>query len=842
VSGYDSNIDQFAWDFQNDGTDDIPLGEAGENTAVEFTYPSAGPFTVKVTRFNHCQAMMPPDPFYPSQTLAIVINPGPDPAESMLNDPNNNLLCPDQVLTGSFTLGNNATYEWSTGETTPTKLITNPGVYSVTVTEIATGCSVTKLQGMDDYFNGFELGENLDFCEGATHTITSGLTDPSLMYTWTLRPVNPAGGDVPLTNGAAPFQQPLNTTVPGTFTYILSVSEPGVCTTTDEVTFTINASPDFTLNVNPAACGGQGSIDLTVNAPASLFRYTVAGPSIVPSISDIPPGALQNIGPLDGGVYNVTVLDQLSQCAITQQRSIFDNTVTVTIDNISNCSPFTINASTNVVGTYTFDVVDPSLQVIATGTASAPTFQVSSPLLQINSSYSVVVTNALQCKGSAPTGPLVQGPAYGLGITFNCATNSVQAVVLSGAPPTPTNYTFTAPAGLIVSQDAVNGTAVLSTTMRGLHNVKVRAEGAGPTCPGEFEMPILIDPFTATITQDPANGCADQVSVAAVATPAGNYSYNWTRNGTPFAAPANFNATTADHNSIYGVTVRNTGGCQQTASRAITVFGQISVSLAVPTLACEGNDLELTALPQGTPDNFVWSFDGSTIAGANTATIITPARRGTYTVTAVRGPCQASDDIVVTPFVPTPIDLGPLKRICNLPGAPPNQGTAIIRANPATFATYTWINPDQTEVVTNVGEYTATMVGTHTVNAINPNGCLSIDQVEVVLDCDPVIAGPNAFRPTSTVVGGPNNDNVNQNFFLYTFFIDPSSFEIMVFNRWGEMVFRSTDPGFRWNGGYNNNINNPLPGGTYSYLVRYKSENSPGKGVQEERGGVLLLR
>jgi gliding motility-associated-like protein len=134
------------------------------------------------------------------------------------------------------------------------------------------------------------------------------------------------------------------------------------------------------------------------------------------------------------------------------------------------------------------------------------------------------------------------------------------------------------------------------------------------------------------------------------------------------------------------------------------------------------------------------------------------------------------------------------------------------------------------------------MVGTHTVNAINPNGCLSIDQVEVVLDCDPVIAGPNAFRPTSTVVGGPNNDNVNQNFFLYTFFIDPSSFEIMVFNRWGEMVFRSTDPGFRWNGGYNNNINNPLPGGTYSYLVRYKSENSPGKGVQEERGGVLLLR
>ncbi|HEY3430075.1 MAG TPA: gliding motility-associated C-terminal domain-containing protein, partial [Cyclobacteriaceae bacterium] len=65
-------------------------------------------------------------------------------------------------------------------------------------------------------------------------------------------------------------------------------------------------------------------------------------------------------------------------------------------------------------------------------------------------------------------------------------------------------------------------------------------------------------------------------------------------------------------------------------------------------------------------------------------------------------------------------------------------------------------------------------------------------------------------------------------------------FQIFIFNRWGEMVFQSNDLGFRWNGGYNNNANQPLPGGTYSYVVKYKSQYR--NEIQEQRGGVVLLR
>jgi gliding motility-associated-like protein len=77
---------------------------------------------------------------------------------------------------------------------------------------------------------------------------------------------------------------------------------------------------------------------------------------------------------------------------------------------------------------------------------------------------------------------------------------------------------------------------------------------------------------------------------------------------------------------------------------------------------------------------------------------------------------------------------------------------------------------------------------------------------------------------------------------LFTFFISETPFEIFIFNRWGEMVFHSSDINFRWNGGRDNQAAEDLPPGTYSYLVKYQSSYRPQDGVQEYRGGVVLLR
>ncbi len=101
------------------------------------------------------------------------------------------------------------------------------------------------------------------------------------------------------------------------------------------------------------------------------------------------------------------------------------------------------------------------------------------------------------------------------------------------------------------------------------------------------------------------------------------------------------------------------------------------------------------------------------------------------------------------------------------------------------------------------------------------------DQVSVIEDCLPQVFGPNAFRPSG----------INNKFFLFTkFLID---FEIFIYSRWGELVFHSDDKAFEWDGTLDGKL---LPAGTYAYIVRFKSEFNPDRGIIERRGGVTLLR
>jgi gliding motility-associated-like protein len=159
---------------------------------------------------------------------------------------------------------------------------------------------------------------------------------------------------------------------------------------------------------------------------------------------------------------------------------------------------------------------------------------------------------------------------------------------------------------------------------------------------------------------------------------------------------------------------------------------------------------------------------------------------------------------------------------------------------PGEFASYDWLK-DGVNLGINTPTLTADEPGLYSVLLENSFGCVSTDKTEVAVECDPVIVGPNAFRPTSAVVG-LEGDMVNQAFHLYTFFIDDEGFEVFIFNRWGEMIFQSSDRRFRWNGGYKNNLAQLSPAGTYSYLVRYKSSYRPDDGIMEKRGGVVLMR
>jgi large repetitive protein len=170
--------------------------------------------------------------------------------------------------------------------------------------------------------------------------------------------------------------------------------------------------------------------------------------------------------------------------------------------------------------------------------------------------------------------------------------------------------------------------------------------------------------------------------------------------------------------------------------------------------------------------------------------------------------------------------------ICN---DPDNKDitTSRVDLDPGSFTAYNWLKNELTLSYTNQ-VYTADSEGLYKVILTNSFGCIAPDETEVLNQCLPKIDAPNAFRPTSAQAA-------NKEFRVFTYFIT-DDFQIFIYNRWGEMIYESKDRNFRWNGGYNNNSGQPLPGGAYAYVIKYVSSFRPDQGVKEKRGGVALIR
>lgn len=85
---------------------------------------------------------------------------------------------------------------------------------------------------------------------------------------------------------------------------------------------------------------------------------------------------------------------------------------------------------------------------------------------------------------------------------------------------------------------------------------------------------------------------------------------------------------------------------------------------------------------------------------------------------------------------------------------------------------------------------------------------------------------PNAFNPMG----------INNVFRPVQSFVDPSGFIMQIFDRWGQMIFETTDIVAGWNGTINESA---APTGMYVYYIRYKSFQGT---AYEKRGTVMLTK
>ncbi|MFT5860136.1 MAG: gliding motility-associated-like protein [Flavobacteriaceae bacterium] len=121
------------------------------------------------------------------------------------------------------------------------------------------------------------------------------------------------------------------------------------------------------------------------------------------------------------------------------------------------------------------------------------------------------------------------------------------------------------------------------------------------------------------------------------------------------------------------------------------------------------------------------------------------------------------------------------------------------------------------------GRYDVTLITTSEL------GCTDTMIHELIVFPEILIYAPNTFTP--------DGDEHNQSWQLYMEGIDIYDFELLIFNRWGEVVWESHDISVGWDGTYGGQ---PVQSGNYTWIVRTKGLLDDGKYTYN--GHINLLR
>ncbi|PHR46348.1 MAG: hypothetical protein COA32_10865 [Fluviicola sp.] len=139
---------------------------------------------------------------------------------------------------------------------------------------------------------------------------------------------------------------------------------------------------------------------------------------------------------------------------------------------------------------------------------------------------------------------------------------------------------------------------------------------------------------------------------------------------------------------------------------------------------------------------------------------------------------------------------------------------------------YTWSPSEYLSCVNCQSPVTTTpSTLTYEVEFVDENGCKATDDVTIYFEG--IIYVPNTFTP----------DNSGNNDYFFPKGGNIVDYEMMIFNRWGELIFESESFNDRWDGTYANGL--PCPDGTYVWKIIYEDV----MGNREEIvGHVNLLR
>ena len=802
----------------------------------------------------------------------VIVNPKPSP---IINGATEYCIGTSSTLS---TANSYTTYLWTTGDVTPTSNVTiadNP--ISVTVTN-AFGCPGTSANFMviENTVINYSLTETI--CAGESVVIHGISQSVAGLYSQTFilatgcdsvanvtlvvnpLPVIDAGLDQVLCLGESVILTATGsstyawdngiinslefTPAVGAVTYTVTGTDANGCVNTDDVLVTVNPLPIVDAGTDVVICEGEnvtlsgsgantyvwnnGINDGVVFTPnVGTVIYTIVGTDVNGCVGNDQVEVLTNPTPIvDAGIdQEVCVGEMVTLNPTGANTYVWDNGV---VNNV----PFT-----PAVGTVTYSVTGTDINSC------------------INSDQVTVIVNDLPVVGAGTDDVLCFGTNVTLAGTGansyswnNGVVNGVQFTPSVGA----VIYTVTGTDvnGCVNTDQVTITTNPLPNVSGGVDYIiclgeSITLSGSGAdtylwdngVIDGNEFTPTL-GTFIYTVTGTDVNGCVNTDQIIVVVNPLPNVyagvDVNACENDESIVLTASGALTYVWNNGVtngisfspvaanYSVVGTDVNGCIGMDDLDITVQPNPVVSFIAefPLCAPFTGFFVNTTSTSGTPVSCVWNINnGVSFTGCADTMYYTLPSSGTYDVTL-----STTTDIGCFGSL-TQVDIislqdGPVASFNPVSTSLSTLSTEVQFNNTSTGAVaYEWmfgdetpnssvVNPNHTFPAEESGTFLVTLV------AISNLGCVDTAIAVVNVEEELIFYVPNTFTP--------DGDDYNEYFKpIFTSGFDPFDYELMIFDRWGEIVFESHDSEIGWDGTYAGSYK--VQDGTYTWKITFKT-------------------
>lgn len=286
---------------------------------------------------------------------------------------------------------------------------------------------------------------------------------------------------------------------------------------------------------------------------------------------------------------------------------------------------------------------------------------------------------------------------------------------------------------------------------------------------------------------------------------------------------ASFTPQPGTTDSRFAYIMGGLSGCNLPDTSYATVkFGQVLSFADQTKRICYGESLNLTALYDFSGLGIVqpWAINGNPVA--NPTAVAVP---GSYTIVVSNSSgCYDTVDVLLTVQSPINVSAGPDTTVL--------YGVPIVLQGFANVGNVQWNWTPSDALVT--GSNTLQPVATLSsplyafyLTATDSLGCVARDTVTVKVITTPTFFMPNAFTP--------NGDGLNDYFMPVDVGIQSTQY-FRVFNRYGQLLFATTQKRHGWDGRFKGKTQNS---GNYVWMIKGVGYN--GK-VVAMQGSVLLIR